>query len=531
MNLTMPRHHHPRTDSIILFLGSLILFTWGLRAQEITGFDSRFYLFAQEMWRHGVSWFPMTYHQAYPDYPATSTLFINAFAHLTGQLNKFIAVLPTAIMASLTLVFTYLIGQLQQRRWGWCAVFLLLLTLTFFKSARAISLDMYTAFFTTASFYLVYSADLSNHLKRRSWIYGLFVLGFIFRGPIGLVIPTGVVCVYELMNRQYKRFFITGMIAFLLLCLCTAILLALAQHVGGDAFLQDVLRMEVIGRIDNPYLPFYFYFTDSFGSDALAYPLMWLVIPGVIYYAISTRTLTAEMKLLLLLFGWVLVILLGMSIPDDKKVRYILPMLPAAALIAAYPFVAGNPQRYFVWLRKGLTFIFLFFPMIFLILILFIQTKLIQQGIAIDLNLKLLISVLVLLQITSLIWMRNVLLFAALSFVCTYLAVIEPVQIYFDQSRDFVVRMEIERLAAHAALVFYRESPDGTPIKYIVNMTSDELPVFIETETQLQQYQGNAFFVTSQAYFEELPKPISNQFQVIAVNKLGHIPIIVFRRK
>ena len=37
-------------------------FTYGwLKPAEIIRFESRFYLFALEMWRHGISWFPTSY--------------------------------------------------------------------------------------------------------------------------------------------------------------------------------------------------------------------------------------------------------------------------------------------------------------------------------------------------------------------------------------------------------------------------------------------------------------------------------------
>src|SRR5579871_5924669 len=108
-----------RMEAFLVFIGGLILFTLGLAHQEIIGFESRFYLFALEMWRHGVSLFPMTYREPYPDYPVTSILCIHFFAHLFGGLNKFTAVFPSALAGAFTLVFTYLLGALHHRLWGY----------------------------------------------------------------------------------------------------------------------------------------------------------------------------------------------------------------------------------------------------------------------------------------------------------------------------------------------------------------------------------------------------------------------------
>src|SRR3990167_1242316 len=339
-------------EAISIFCISLILFTWGLSSQEVISFDSRFYLFALEMWRHGASWFSTTYQQPYPDYPATSTWLIYLFAKSAGTINKLIAVLPSAMMASVTLVMTYLVGVLHNKHWGRNAVFLLLLTFTFFKSARSIALDLYPTMITVCCFYLVYSADKIARTNRTLWVYPLLLLSFLFRGPIGLVMPTGVICTYYLLDQNYKRFFQLGLLSTLLLIVCTGLLLLLAQHVGGNHFMRDVLRMEILGRITNSHLPIYYYLTNSIGSYALSFPLALAVIFGTIYYGYHKLYPLPHIAFIWKLTGWMAIIMVGMSIPGDKKVRYILPMAPAAALIAAYPFSILLKENYFIVLRR-----------------------------------------------------------------------------------------------------------------------------------------------------------------------------------
>src|SRR3989344_2953414 len=105
-------------EAFFIFCLGLLVFTIGLSNQEIIRFEARFYLFAVEMWRHGLTWFPTTYQQPYPDYPVTGTLFIYLFSKLFGNLNKLTAVLPSAIASAMVLATTYLIGALHSRRWG-----------------------------------------------------------------------------------------------------------------------------------------------------------------------------------------------------------------------------------------------------------------------------------------------------------------------------------------------------------------------------------------------------------------------------
>src|SRR5580765_6962882 len=96
-----------QNECVYIGLLSLLLFTLGLWAQPFIGFDSRFALFAQEMWRHGPSLFPTTYGAPYPDYPSTSTLLIWICSLPFGGVTRLSAVLPTAFAASLNLAITY----------------------------------------------------------------------------------------------------------------------------------------------------------------------------------------------------------------------------------------------------------------------------------------------------------------------------------------------------------------------------------------------------------------------------------------
>lgn len=518
---------------------SLLLFTAGLDHQEVVSFDSRFYLFALEMWQHGVSSFPTTYHQPYPDYPVTSTLLGYLVSLLFGGVSKLTVVLPSAIAAALTVVMTYQIGSLHHRRYGFAAACMLLFTLVFFKSARSIALDMYPALGAAACFYLVYSAEILRKPYRIAWIYPIFVLSFAFRGPIGLVIPAGVVCVYYLMNRDYRRLIMTGMLAAVLLSACTAALLALAYYTGGETLMRDVLRMQIAGRIDNYFLPFYFYFTNSFVSYALAYPLAVMTMIALVYSHYFRRLSLPDFSLLWKLTGWALVILLGMSIPGDKKIRYILPMAPAIALLAAYPLAMPISSSCFVFLRRLMTMFFLGMPFLFLCAVSYAASVLPRYSLAVMIPFLPLILFLGGVQVISGILYfkyreKASLIFlplALISFLSLNFFVIEPIELAADHARDFVTHIETVRLLRGAKLVFYRENPDGMPIKYRINMTVDEQAQFLNDEKALMQFAAPAVFISSETYFRELPPEKSGQFKVIERGKIGHVNVVVFMRE
>lgn len=521
-----------------LFFCSLLIFTWGMQSQEIIGFDSRFYLFALEMWRHGVSWFPTTYDRAYPDYPAMATVLIYLLAKLVGELNRLVAAIPGAAAAALTVVFTYLIGACHSKRWGAIAVLFLLTTLTFLKSARSLSLDIYPTMIAAACFYLVYSADITNNARRARWVYLLLPLGFAFRGPLGLIIPAGVVCIYYLLDKNITRFLLTGCFALLLLITCGAIHILLAYQTGGEDFVRLMLQMEVMGRINGKHLPAYFYFIDSLTSYALSYPVACLVLLSTGYYYLQHKFLYQQ-SFLLKLCGWLLVIMIGMSIPSDKKIRYILSMAPAAALIAAYPFAIISQDKLLTQLRAALTKLFFMLPMLLsgacVVAYYYAQTH------AIHANIHFLPSFMLLICLTLSAWwvfysfkyrgrLRELLimLIATISLIVTYLGWIEPIVIYVDRAHAFVVTMETERLRANAKLAFYLEDPDSLPIKYLINMPNQAQPVFINSEQELMEYHEPAFFVTEALSFEELPAALAQQFELVGKDTLGHASVVVF---
>ena len=514
-----------------LFLFSLIIFTWGLAGTEVIGFESRFYLFALEMWRNGLSLFPTAYQQAYPDYPATSTFFIYLIAFVMGYLDKWVAVMPSAIAAAATVVVTYLIGATQQKRWGVFAVLMLLCTFTFFKSARSIELDMYIVFITTTCFYLIYSADVTQ--KRSDWIYPLLILGFAIRGPIGLIIPTSVISAYYLVDGQIKKLMTTGLIALLLLLGCMVILLYLAHLTGGKTFMQEVLRMQVLGRIDNSYQPIYFYFTNSFKNYALSFPVAMLVFAGI--WKVKNQR---EKKFLLKLLAWIFIIMLGMSVPGDKKIRYILPIVPACALLAAYVFMQQQTV-YFKCLNRIVLGIFLFLPAILLAVITWCWYS--QNDLSLFLHPWHFIFLLGMTIINFMIfftlkkWLReiSIVVIATLSFIVMNVGLIEPIERQIESARDLVQQVEMFRAQKNAQLVFYKEKPDGLPIKYLINASSHENlhPIFIEKESELVQFNQAAIFITSETYYDELPKQISKKFLIFTRKKLAHIPVVVFTKR
>jgi 4-amino-4-deoxy-L-arabinose transferase-like glycosyltransferase len=516
---------------LVFFLGLFVSLV-GLNNHEFVGFESRFGLFAQEMLRNGISFFPTTYNNFYPDYPATQTILTYLFSLPAHKVTIFTAVLPTAIATSITLTFTYLIGLTQSKRWGLYAVLFSLFTFAFVFAARTISLDQFCAAATVASFYYAYSAKLYQKSQRLWWIPICLILGFAFRGPIGLILPASVVGGFYLAEKDYKKLALTAVGAFILLLLCMLVLLAAAWHDGGTVLVNKVLSMQITSRVGDHLRapPFYYYLKNIFSSYALSFPIACLVMLGIF----SVGWTKERFRLLRHLAVWVLIIVIGMSIPGDKKIRYILAITPAIALIAAYLLSEPQQQRWLSLARVALCKLCLLLPFLGLIALTLIgylsQQQHVDLGIYYFTAIALFMAQIIAVKVIKHVEVDRELcsfIIGVAAFLTSYICIAQPINISFNQTKPFVTQAEALR-TSQQALVFYRLGPDGDDIKYMVTADQPLHPQFLQTPTALLNFKTAAIFITAQNQFASLPSNLQKQFQILLIGRLGHTPCVVF---
>ncbi|AZE55279.1 Melittin resistance protein PqaB [Pseudomonas synxantha] len=498
-----------RRQSLGLGLLALILFIAGNWHQAIIGFDSRFVVFAQEMLRHGPSFFPTTYGQPYADYLATSTLLTWLLSLPFGQVTSLTAWLPTAVASALIVVLVYRLTAPYSSRWGLLSIAMLLLSSTFVSETRSVSLDQMLAAVALAVFYLGYAHDHFAAAKRLHWVFLLLLLGFAVRGPIGLVIPTGVLCSYYLINRQWRQLFSFGLLSLALLAACVGLLLLLAKLSGGEDFMHDVIRMQFLGRMDGSEGSggVLYYFTSSMGNYAMAYPLALLALLAVEIG--GRRGPDPALKLVCYCAAAALLVMLGLSVPQAKKARYILPMLPFAAIIAAYPFQVSQ-GRLFAWLR-GLTLgLWTLLPTL-LAIGLVVARRRYPEPLA---SLELIFVVLGLLQVLALLTLLKArlrhygpALAAVLALWTTYIMVVEPLERRLYDTRTFSLAVKARVLQQPAPLVLHALGKDAKAIKFMVNYDCDKVPLFTQLPVDLKPFLAPAWVVMSQADFETLDDP------------------------
>lgn len=486
-----------RRQSLWLGLLALGLFSAGVYQQAAIGFDSRFVLFTEEMLRHGPSVFPTTYGQPYADYSALSTLFIWVLSLPFGQVNSLSAWLPSAIAGAVIVTLMYRLLAPYSPRWALLSIALMLMTNTFVTEVRAVSQDLMLAAIAFAVFYLGYAADHFSAPRRWLLIFALLLLGFAVRGPIGLVVPTGMLCSYWLLNRQWQRLFGFGLTAAVLLAASVGMLLWLAESRGGPLFMQDVVRMQFLGRMDGSegVSGSLYYFTGSLGNYALAYPLALLVLAAV--WLPHQRQAGPALRLLQYCTAAALIVMVGLSIPQAKKARYLLPMLPMAAIIAAYPFqVAGG--RVFVWLRGLMQGVWLLTPCVLIGVLLYAHRRFPEQLTSIT-SMLIILAALQVLALATLFrprWRAQTLAFCAvLALWSVYILVFEPVERRLYDTQTFSRAAFALVQNDPAPLVLHGMGKDAKAIKFMVNIDEDLQPLFTESIQELEQLQLPAWLM------------------------------------
>ncbi|AUO20746.1 membrane protein [Pseudomonas sp. Ag1] len=483
-------------ESLGIFLIALLLFTLGIWDQQPQGFDGRWAVFMQEMFRHGASLFPTTYGEPYPDYPGTATYLSYLFARLFGAPNDLANVMPTALASAGVMALIYRLLVPSGRAWALLTVLLTALTAQLLEKSRSVCLDQMISLLCLGCFYLLHTGERLGSRLRQYAIFPLFVVAFAIRGPLGLIEVCGVACVYWALGtartRQerialLKKVIAHGVVGLILLAGCWWALLKLARISGGDAFVDDVLRMQFTGRLDETGEAFYFYFKLSLYRYFPVVPLA-LATMIALRHKWSARHDDADVQLMLRLAACGLMILLGLSVPHFKRAYYIVPMVPMFAAVAAYGLLQA--QGWLLGVRRGYEWLVAVLPVLGIVVVFVCRHLWHKHGYWPDVSVPALVGVLIVLQLAAVIaWRRlqgnlgqRLVVLSVIALATQWLVlvkVVEPAKDLQFDTRNFVSAVEKLRADNPGTLVFVDLAKDTWAIRYIMNLDHDEQPLFI----------------------------------------------------
>jgi 4-amino-4-deoxy-L-arabinose transferase-like glycosyltransferase len=253
--------------------------------------------------------------------------------------NEFSARLPSALAALLSVLAVYELGR---RTFGASAALLagvvLASSLSFVASAHFANPDALLTSFSLLSLAAFWAAYRRG--GRGGWLWGAVWTGLavLAKGPVGLVLPCAVVFFFLLWQRDLRRLLDPRLLVAVLLFLVVAapwyVWVGLETHgIWLSGFWGTHNQGRFLGAMENHGGPVFYYVLVLLVGLA-----PWSVFLGLGAWD-TTRTVrdagSPERAAVRFLLCWFFVYLSLFSLAGTKLPNYILPLYPAAALLAA----------------------------------------------------------------------------------------------------------------------------------------------------------------------------------------------------
>jgi 4-amino-4-deoxy-L-arabinose transferase-like glycosyltransferase len=255
---------------------------------------------------------------------------------ITGQLSEPTIRFPSAVYATLGVLFLYVLGR---KLFGANVALLggaILATTTVYQNqALSARVDMTLCFFVTMSLGLFYSL-YRGFLTREIWYYVFFSLvgiSVLAKGPLGIVLPALVAGVFVVLKKRWDlvtKFCLHPGVVLMLILGAGWYVIAVTR--GGEGFFDRQIIEENLSRFaggSGHSHPTYYYIPYLF---ALGLP--WsLFLPFLLWDSFKKGFLSDDDSLFLKL--WFLAMFVFFSVSMGKRPVYILPIYPALSLLMA----------------------------------------------------------------------------------------------------------------------------------------------------------------------------------------------------
>jgi 4-amino-4-deoxy-L-arabinose transferase-like glycosyltransferase len=329
-----------KNDLLLILLLAAVLFFSNIWGYDLWAPDEpRFAEIAREM-IEGKNWIlPHDNGWIYTDKPPLFFWLVSLFSIMLGGVSSFSARIPSVLAGIGTIYLTYMIAlRSLGRKTAFLSCLVLATSYLFFEKARTAQTDMLLTFLIVLSFYLFYLAQGERLLRKRYLVlfYLILALATLTKGPVGFLIPLGVVLLYLASIGEIKKakelFPWRGIFLFLFIVVGWIVT---ATIVGkGEYNIWATLQHHVVNRFAeglHHHRPFY-YFLRTLPLDFLPWTLFF---PSA--FALSFKRLrSVERKEVGFLLCWFFFVLVFFSFSQEKRNLYLLPLFPAASIMVGH---------------------------------------------------------------------------------------------------------------------------------------------------------------------------------------------------
>ncbi|MDQ3473166.1 MAG: glycosyltransferase family 39 protein [Acidobacteriota bacterium] len=335
---------------LLLFIAVIASYCYGLNHIPLVGPDEpRYAQVAREMYQRADLITPTLGGHTWFEKPALLYWIMMAAFSLFGS-SETAARIGPAVFGLLTVLAVFWVGRSVARSsaegelcgtgaWSGLVTASMLGIIVF---SRAASFDIIVTMTITwaLSFFLVHELEVEEG-RRRHLLVGFYVfvgLSLLAKGLIGIVIPFGVIAIYQLMRRVYlSPWFLRSLIwGIPLTCAVAAIWYGpvIARH--GWPFIDEFFVQHHFAR----------YFSNKYRHPGPVYFYLLCLIPLTLPWTVLIADALSQVrfwkwrgtnpfdKLRVFALAWLLLPLALFSFSGSKLAGYILPVLPATGLLA-----------------------------------------------------------------------------------------------------------------------------------------------------------------------------------------------------
>lgn len=328
-----------RTKALII-CGVLVLSavsaSWTLSGRPLNNHECFVSITAREMLESGDWTWPTCNGEPRLQKTPLSYWLVAGSAQLTGRIDEFTTRLPSVIFGVLSVAaILYFVSQWLSVRIAVISAAVWATSLGYIRYAHNARPEMTLTFFILLCFLSFYSAVTAKS-RNKQVVYMLvfwisFALANLAKGPAPLPLVLIPLFFYVVIFRQWKKLFswvlVAGLIIFLAIVLPWP--LAIAHKLNWDLTLW---KREFVDRFFGDYVsgnkPFYYYLPRMF-----MFILPWVAFLPMALAAPFYRVWEKRRAVMQFLWLWFVVGLVFLTVAGGKRQHYILPLMPAMAIL------------------------------------------------------------------------------------------------------------------------------------------------------------------------------------------------------
>jgi len=358
-------NEHPEICSIILLalLCGVFLF-WGLNFYPLLDVDETRYAIMSRDLSNSKDWNLLLLNSVpFLEKPPLYFWMVAASIKIFGRFSEFAVRFPIALISTFLVFFTYFFGKkVLSRKFGLISSIILLTSVFFLIFSHVAILDMVLTVSIASSLYCAFLTFHNEYRYKKYCWWGFWAfagLGFLAKGILAIAIPFTVMFLYCLITKNLKELFkplniLVGLLIFLLISMPWHIIMFrdYGWSFVNEYFIKHhfarLLTSEALGRKHGlfyfipvfivAFMPWTFIFLASITGGCKRLYKRFKEAQGKFADKVNAMLLTKDKNQELLLFSTIffVVVFAVMSFSSTKLPTYILPSIPAAALITGY---------------------------------------------------------------------------------------------------------------------------------------------------------------------------------------------------